>query len=666
MAIGVIATLLPMSVLAVLLSKEYVAAGAMMGLILVAVVTYISDWKAGVASIGASALVLSQWIEKGGNPVEDAGELSLRVLLATLGVGGIIIAGVIERLKTEGSIDRQEALAARSAATALSAIESVAATQQVLSPEARNQLHHAIVRSVVGVNRAHAGALLLVDSESGALAPAALYGFGSGAEEMLRSDAGADGFAARVRTERRTLQLSGIQRSSGKRYADLRRTRVKSLLGSPVISRDEKILGVLVVGLLVDHRFSSREVRKLDALASQVSSILETMAVMDRREFQLQQARDEQQRLEQVIAAVPEALIVSAPPSGEIVAMNHAAQKLFGDVPAESMLERVKPVDEEASAISPTERALTFGESANDVECVIRTGDDTAIPVLASAAPIRDERGEVVAVVSAFRDITALKEASRLKDEFVSVVSHELRSPLTPIRGFVQLVARELSRKEGHEVQVKRLESVSGHVDRLTRLVDDLLDVSRLRSGTLEIRPTKVDLVALCRHVVESWAGAPSPVTVELTTDEEMVEGNWDPDRIHQVLDNLVMNAVKYSPTGAPVRLRLHREPGSAVIAISDQGPGIDEEQKAEIFGAFYRTPSARTGQVQGLGLGLYICQALVEAHEGSIELQSEIGSGSTFTVRLPMPAPAIVDENAVVFGPALIAAECESAASSV
>lgn len=192
-------------------------------------------------------------------------------------------------------------------------------------------------------------------------------------------------------------------------------------------------------------------------------------------------------------------------------------------------------------------------------------------------------------------------------------------------------------------MQVKRLESVSGHVDRLTRLVDDLLDVSRLRSGTLEIRPVEVDLVALGRQVVDGWASGTTPVNIRLETALETLPGRWDPDRIHQVLDNLVINAVKYSPAQSPVTLTISQD-DAAVLAVTDQGPGIDEAQKAEIFAAFYRTPSARTGQVQGLGLGLYICQALVEEHGGSIDLDSEPGRGSTFTVRLPLPEPAPLD----------------------
>jgi signal transduction histidine kinase len=262
--------------------------------------------------------------------------------------------------------------------------------------------------------------------------------------------------------------------------------------------------------------------------------------------------------------------------------------------------------------------------------------DGQEIPVLASAAPIHNDDGTIWAVVSAFRDISALKEASRLKDEFVSVVSHELRSPLTPIRGFVQLVARELGREGGHELQVTRLESVSGHVDRLTRLVDDLLDVSRLRAGSLEIRTESIDLVQLCQKVVDAHSTQDTGHSILFEPSDTSLMGRWDPDRIHQVLDNLVLNAIKYGPPSSPVTLRIYRD-DDAVIEVRDSGPGIDQHQRASIFGAFYRTPSAAAGQVQGLGLGLYICRELIEAHGGTIDVEQPEGGGSVFIVRLPI-----------------------------
>jgi signal transduction histidine kinase len=266
------------------------------------------------------------------------------------------------------------------------------------------------------------------------------------------------------------------------------------------------------------------------------------------------------------------------------------------------------------------------------------------MPVLVSAAPVRQDDGPVVAVVAVFRDIAALKEASRLKDEFVSVVSHELRSPLTPIRGFVQLVAKDLAREGGHEPLVGRLSSIAGHVDRMTRLVDDLLDVSRLKSGSLEIRPGATDLSELCADVIRDRAASVTTHRFVYREPNELVIGDWDADRLYQVIDNLVGNAVKYSPPGGTVTLSagVDARDGSATVTVADDGPGIAASDRERIFSAFYRTSDAAASQIAGLGLGLYICHELVAAHGGSIEVGDADGGGAAFTVRLPRITQAV------------------------
>jgi signal transduction histidine kinase len=250
----------------------------------------------------------------------------------------------------------------------------------------------------------------------------------------------------------------------------------------------------------------------------------------------------------------------------------------------------------------------------------------------------------VVAVVAVFRDIAGLKEASRLKDEFVSVVSHELRSPLTPIRGFVQLVAKDLAREGGHEPQVGRLNSIAGHVDRMTRLVDDLLDVSRLKSGSLEIRRRKTDLTELCADVVRDRASTTSTHRILIENEVPGVVGDWDADRLYQVVDNLVGNSIKYTPAGGTITVSagLDVAAGVAVVQVADNGPGIAAAAREKIFSAFYRTPEAAASRIAGLGLGLYISHELVAAHDGTIGVSEAEGGGATFTIRLPLITRAV------------------------
>jgi signal transduction histidine kinase len=276
---------------------------------------------------------------------------------------------------------------------------------------------------------------------------------------------------------------------------------------------------------------------------------------------------------------------------------------------------------------------------------IVTRPDGRETPVLASAAPIREPDGSIAAVVTVFRDIGALKEASRIKDEFVSVVSHELRSPLTPIRGFVQLVAKELDREGGHGNHVVWLNSIAGHVDRMTRLVDDLLDVSRLKAGSLDIRPEPCDLVKICRDVVHAKTTSAGGHRLELVAHSPEVRGEWDNDRLHQILDNLLSNSIKYSPAGGVVTIDVAEDgaAGEAVLTVSDEGTGISEADKVRIFSPFFRTREATESQIAGLGLGLYICHELVAAHGGTITLGNAKGGGACFTVRLPIQVSAAV-----------------------
>jgi signal transduction histidine kinase len=261
------------------------------------------------------------------------------------------------------------------------------------------------------------------------------------------------------------------------------------------------------------------------------------------------------------------------------------------------------------------------------------------VPVVASAAPLRAEDGAIDAVVGIFQDVGPLKEAERLRDEFISVVSHELRSPLTPIRGFAQVVARDLQREGSHDQHVAWLQSLQQHVDRMTRLVDDLLDVSRLRAGRLKIRRIDTDLIAICRSVVDAWNATSTRHDVVLRTGLATLHAEVDGDRLHQVLDNLVGNAVKYANDGQIV-VAVNVGVRTASISVIDQGPGISESDRDAVFTPFYRARNASESAVPGLGLGLYISSELMQEHGGSLDITEAPDGGSCFAITLPLPEP--------------------------
>ncbi len=175
---------------------------------------------------------------------------------------------------------------------------------------------------------------------------------------------------------------------------------------------------------------------------------------------------------------------------------------------------------------------------------------------------------------------------------------------------------------------------------RLARLVDDLLDVSRMRAGSLEIRPMGSDLVELSRDVVQVRSIGEPEARIVFVEKRSSVTGAWDPDRVQQVIENLVGNALKYSPPTGKVTVTVDMIDGRAVVSVADEGPGISEADRQNIFGAFFRTTDATSSQAPGLGLGLYICRELVRAHDGTIEVVEAAGGGAEFRVSLPDDRP--------------------------
>ncbi|HEY8490169.1 MAG TPA: GAF domain-containing protein [Dehalococcoidia bacterium] len=258
------------------------------------------------------------------------------------------------------------------------------------------------------------------------------------------------------------------------------------------------------------------------------------------------------------------------------------------------------------------------------------------------------ERAEQLALGIAAQAAVALdnarlyQEAQRViqqREEFLSIASHELKTPLTTVKGYAQLLERQLRSTQAEDERLHRMmEQLKSQIRRLEVLVADLLDISRLQQGRLELRPEPVDLQPLAAEVLARFEHAPdrTPAHTLVLDAPEAVAGVWDRDRLDQVLTNLLSNALKYSPEGGEVRVTLRRHGDTAELAVSDQGIGIPAEEQARLFSPFSR---ASTGghHIEGVGLGLYITQQIVARHQGEITVESAPGRGSRFTVRLPL-----------------------------
>lgn len=304
-----------------------------------------------------------------------------------------------------------------------------------------------------------------------------------------------------------------------------------------------------------------------------------------------------------------------------------------------------------------TLRAVRHGETVHHHQEVIRHADGTALPVLVNAVSLHLPQQHVsLAGVSApldgtkplalvvHQDVTALKETERLKDEFIAIAAHELRSPLAVLKGFAQTLLVQTARGHGpalSEWQIEALQSIDQATTRLVELTEDLLDATRLQAGRMELHLEPTDLVALTRRLLARLQVTLQQHTLLLHTSLQHLVVSVDSHRMEQVLSNLISNAIKYSPEATSVEITVSelQEEQLALISICDHGIGIPVNQQARIFSRFVRADNAKSYGIGGTGLGLYLCRALIEQQHGRIWFESTEGQGSTFFVALPIIA---------------------------
>ncbi|MFL5540671.1 MAG: ATP-binding protein, partial [Longimicrobiaceae bacterium] len=298
-----------------------------------------------------------------------------------------------------------------------------------------------------------------------------------------------------------------------------------------------------------------------------------------------------------------------------------------------------------AGGEDPVRAALLNGQPRTVADAAFRRADGTRFPVEFTCTPIVEENHIAGAVIT-FRDVTERREVDRMKDEFISVVSHELRTPLTAIRGSLGLLA---AGKAGDIPQrgQRMLEIAVQNTDRLIRLINDILDLERIESGKVAMEPRPVNAAELAHNAAEMMLPMAERAGVGLFVEAEAVRLLADSDRILQVLTNLISNAVKFSPPGASVEVRVEPVGGEARFRVADQGRGIPEDRLESIFERFQQVDSSDSRQKGGTGLGLAICRTIVTQHGGRIWAESAPGEGSTFHFTIPLAeaqpaAPAV------------------------
>lgn len=262
-------------------------------------------------------------------------------------------------------------------------------------------------------------------------------------------------------------------------------------------------------------------------------------------------------------------------------------------------------------------------------------------------APVRDDDGAPAGIVAVFNDITEIRGVERMKTAFISTVSHELRTPLTGIKGFISTLLADTDNYYDETTRREFYAIIDTECDRLTRLIQDLLDISRIEQGrAMQLHWAEVDVVGLAEKVlsVQKAYAKNHELTLDFSRDFPLIEA--DGDKLEQMLTNLINNAIKYSPHGGEVRVigRVLAEPGGAdahprsiSIRVMDEGMGITREHLPKLFDRFYRVDNRDNREIGGTGIGLALVKALTEAHHGTVTVESEPGRGSTFTLILPL-----------------------------
>jgi len=270
------------------------------------------------------------------------------------------------------------------------------------------------------------------------------------------------------------------------------------------------------------------------------------------------------------------------------------------------------------------------GEEILDEELEMRRADDSKVWVSLSVRPIRDKEGQVIASRSVVADITEHKKLDQLKDDFIGLVSHELRSPMTVITGAINTALTEAERLSPEETR-QLLQDAALEAELLSNLLGNLLELSRVQAARLVLHAEATSVSKVIQDAVDKIKRQ-SPVHQFIVDTPKKIPPLYaDPLRLERILYNLLENAVKYSPQGGEIRVSVRPQKEHLVIGVSDQGVGISPADQAKLFGPFQRLEESRPDRARGVGLGLLVCRRLVEAHGGRIWVESEVGRGSTF-----------------------------------
>jgi PAS domain S-box-containing protein len=437
-----------------------------------------------------------------------------------------------------------------------------------------------------------------------------------------------------------------IRRDPIYKNRSMQREGVVSTAAAPILSKS-RVLGIIVVGSRKFHTFAKREVHLLKAFGAQLGAALENAQLYE----QVNRGRD---YIENLLENAGDA-IVSTNAQDAILSWNRAAEVIFG-------YSREEVIGENLAMLAPQSHPTELVELRTKIELTgpmrnlevrRRRKDGSIFNVALAVSPIRSKDDEIIGFLYIAKDITEakryekrLRQLDHMKSDFVSNVSHELRTPLTAIKGSVDNMLDGIT-GELNEKQSRYLMRIKNNADRLGRLINELLDLSRIESGKIDLVRANLPVVSLAKEVAEILrpVAAEKLISLEVSHNGDEVYAWADRDKITQVLVNIVGNAVKFTPANGKVTIAVDQAGQKSVtVSVRDTGPGIPEDEAEKIFDKFYQVARVNKEKTKGAGLGLAISKALIEMHGGKLWIESEVGKGSVFSFTVPARKPLDAD----------------------
>ncbi len=496
-----------------------------------------------------------------------------------------------------------------------------------------------------------AGATLLTETyaaeRSGAdTEPAGKYAIaGTAAEQMLRDRSGVILDDATIDEVVRNFPCQAPLFRD--RHTDERSSRA-SALAAPIIAAD-RVIGTVNLASSHARAYDDRSLTMLEMIGRQIGAPLENSRLYEDEASLRDAAETARARLEGILQVSAAGVLIVDAVDGRILLATEEAERISGNPIAPGALpeqygksvsyRRPDGVPIELEEL-PLQRAIATGNVVREVEVIFERPDGSRVPTLVSAAPVLAPDGHVTAGIAVFQDITALKHLDEVKADFLSMITHDLRGPVTAIKGLVAAAMTHVRESGGDgELLLEELSAVDDESDRLSELVSNLLDMSRIEAGAVPVEPEETHIADLsddaARRARRSRLGEGREITVDAPLDLPLMY--VDPVQIGRVLDNLISNALKYSDGPVKVHALHDTETDTMETAVSDSGIGVGPEVQTEIFEKFFRVTDAGRHAGMGAGLGLAICKAIVQAHGGKIGVESKPGDGSCFWFTLPV-----------------------------